>query len=271
MIQRPLYPRKMPEMLGLFERKPVIEPESSQWLIDHFAWSLEHFQAPLFYSETRLVLPNNACFPGRADSVEGMAQQIFDQVKVYAGVSHWPTTLVNPEICPITQFTQVEVKGDLRGPGGIAVADTADIERLQIPYNPQQVNNPEGMIASFAHTLAHHLGQMATSAPPSGAEYWPEITELLAIYMGFGLMFANSAFTHRGGCGSCYNAAAVRDAALSEREATYALAIFAVLKELPSNQVTPHMKKHLRSFFRKAMKELQANPDVQGMKQLSVA
>ncbi len=43
-------------------------------------------------------------------------------------------------------------------------------------------------------------------------------------------MFANSAFTFRGSCGSCYNPNATRDTYLSEQEATYALAIFAVLK-----------------------------------------
>jgi hypothetical protein len=146
-----------------------------------------------------------------------------------------------------------------------------EANRLQIAYNPQQVNNPEGLVASFAHTLAHHLGQMAKTRPPSGPEYWPEITELLAIYLGFGLMFANSAFTFRGSCGSCYNPAANRHAALSETEATYALAIFCVLKDVSVPEVTPHLKKHLRAFFRRAVKDVQARAETARMKALKAA
>jgi len=244
-------------MFGLFERKPPIEPESIQWLLDHFAWSLENFDAELFFRDTRLVIPSNRFFPGRADSVHGMANLIFDQVKAYAGVSHWPTRIIDPDTCPLIQQHAVEIHGALRGPSDVAPPAVAEADRLQIPYNPQQVSNPEGLIASFAHNLAHHLGQMAQTPPPGGPDHWPEITELLAIYLGFGLMFANSAFTHRGGCGSCYNPAAIRNAALSESEATYALAIFGVLQELPTREVTRHLKKHLRPLYRNAVKDLQ--------------
>ena len=100
------------------------------------------------------------------------------------------------------------------------------------------------------------MGQMAETPPPGGVQYWPQATELLAVYLGFGLMFANSAFTFRGGCGSCYNPAANRDAYLSEQEATYALAIFAVLKGISNSTVTRHLKSHLRGFYKKAAKEV---------------
>lgn len=255
---RDFNPRPKAQMFGFFQRKPPIEPDSIQWLLDHFAWSLENFDAELFFRDTRLVIPNNRFFPGRADSIPGMANLIFDQVKGYAGVSHWPTRIIDPGACQLTQPGPVRIHGALRGPSGVAPPEVEEADRLHIPYNPQQVNNPEGLIASFAHTLAHHLGQMSQNPPPGGPDYWPEITELLAIYLGFGLMFANSAFTHRGGCGSCYNPAANRNAALSESEATYALAIFGVLKELPTREVTRHLKKHLRPLYRHAVRDLQA-------------
>jgi hypothetical protein len=243
-------------MFGLFEKRALLEASSSQWLFDAFGWSLENFDADLFYRETVLVLPSNQFFPGRADSAQGMANLIFDQVKRYAGVSHWPTRIVDQNSCMLPSVPQIEIKGALRGPQGVKASSVTEERRLPIPYNPQQIGNPEGMIASFAHTLAHHLGQMARTPPPGGVAYWPHVTELLAVYLGFGLMFANSAFTFRGGCGSCYNPNANRDAYLSEQEATYALAIFAVLKEIPNSAITGHLKSHLRGFFRKAVKEV---------------
>jgi len=243
-------------MFGLFNTPPVLETRSSQWLFDAFDWALDNFDADYFYNETVLVLPNNTFFPGSVDNPEAMANLIFDRVKVYTGISHWPTRLVENSGSNSLEAPKVEIKGALRGAGGIADDSVDDAHRLPILFNPQQISNPEGMISSFAHNVAHYLGQMADEPPPGGVEYWPQLTELLAIYSGFGVMFANSAFTFRGGCGSCYNPAANRDAYLSEREATYALAIFSVLKEIPGSAITKHLKGHLRGVFKKAVKEI---------------
>ena len=249
-------------MFGLFQnRAPLLEEDLSQWLFDAFAWALENFEADLFYKETVLVLPNNQFFPGRVNSVDGMANLIFDRVKHYAGINHWPTRIADHSSCSLLPPPQVEIKGALRDPNGVPDETVPQELRLIIPYNPQQINNPEGMIATYAHTLAHYMGQMAQTPPPGGTEYWPHVTELLAIYLGFGLMFANSAFTHRGGCGSCYNPNTVRDAYLSEQEATYALAIFAVLKDIPNSSVTGHLKSHLRGVYKRAVKEIKQRTD----------
>jgi len=122
------------------------------------------------------------------------------------------------------------------------------------------------MIATYAHILSHHMGRMAKVPPPGGIDYWPQATELLATFLGFGLMFANSAYNFRGGCGSCYNPYAQREAYLSEAETTYALALFCLLKGVPNSAVTPHLKSHLRGVYRKSVKEISAN--VQGLDRL---
>lgn len=257
-------------MLGLFENKPLFDESETQWLFDSFAWSLENFDADYFFNNTVLVLPTNDFFPGRVDSQQGMAQLIFEQVKKYAGTAHWPTRVVDGSVCAISSAPKVEIKGALRGPDGI-VDETVTAERsLQVPYNPQQVSNPEGMIASFAHTQAHYMGQMAKQPPPGGVDYWPHVTELLAIYLGFGLMFANSAYTFKGSCASCYNPNANRDAYLTEEQSTYALAIFATLKDIPSSRITPHLKGYLRGFYKKAVKEInRRTEDLAKLKQIS--
>ncbi len=248
-------------MFGLFENKPVLEESQSQWLFDVYAWSLDNFDANVFYNNTVLVLPTNEFFPGRVDSQQGMAELIFDKVKSYACIAHWPTSVVDQSVCAMPNTPRIEVTGALRVPNAPVAELVAEEHRLQIPYNPQQVSNPEGMIASFAHTSAHYLGQMAKQAPPGGTEYWPHVTEVLATYLGFGLMFANSAYTFRGSCASCYNPNANRDAYLSEQQSVYSLALFAVLKELPNNEVLPHLKGHLRSFYKKAVKEINNRSD----------
>jgi len=248
-------------MFSVFTPKPLLEESSTQWMFDVYAWALENFDAALFYQQTVLVLPSNQFFPGRVDNEFDMAQLIFDRVKKYASVSHWPTQIIDQSSCLLGEPSMLQLTGPLRGEKLPTEIVTDEGQRLQIPFNPQLVSNPEGMIASFAHTLAHYLGQMAQTPPPGGVEYWPHVTEMLATYLGFGLMFANSAYTFRGGCGSCYNPNAIRDAYLSEQQAVYALAIFAVLKNIPNAQVTAHLKGHLRGFYKKAVKEISRRGD----------
>ena len=241
-----------------FEKQPVIDPASSEWIFEAFGWALQNFDADLFYSDTVLVRPTNEYFPGTVNSVQGMAEIIFDRVKVYAGISHWPTLVQDQRVCQLIESQQIQIQGALRGPSGVADESIEDSLRLVIPYNPQQINNPEGMIATYAHILSYHMGRMAKEPPPGGIDSWPQATELLAIFLGFGLMFANSAYNFRGGCSSCYNPYAQRDAYLSEAEATYALALFSQLKGIPNSQVTPHLKSHLRGVYRKSVKEISA-------------
>ena len=241
---------------GLFNKQPVIDAASSAWIFEAYGWALQNFDASLFYSETVLVRPTNEFFPGSVNSVHGMAESIFERVKVYAGISHWPTLVLDQSMCNITESQQVQIQGALRGPERIPDDSIADSQRLIIPYNPQQINNPEGMIATYAHILSHHMGQMVKIPPPGGVGSWPQATELLAVFLGFGFMFANSAYNFRGGCGSCYNPYAQRDAYLSEAEATYALALFCLLKGISNSEVTPHLKGHLRGVYRKSIKEI---------------
>jgi len=101
---------------------------------------------------------------------------------------------------------------------------------------------------------------MAQEPPPGGTSHWPEATEALAVFMGFGLMFANSAFTVPiRTCGSCGGPPAQRRSYLDQYQSTYALAIFSVLKDVPNKAVLGHLKQALRPFFRKCVREIQNN------------
>jgi len=83
-------------------------------------------------------------------------------------------------------------------------------------------------------------------------------------------MFANSASVFRGGCGRCHNPLSERTAFLSEDDVTCALALFCVLKEIPVKEALPHLKKHLRSIFKTAVKELsQRNTELDNLRAIN--
>lgn len=248
-------------MFGLVGKQKVVDEAMVEWLFDTFEWSLLNFDPEVFYRESRLVIPSNEHFPGRVNSVDGMAQLIFDHVKTYAGMQHWPFVVMNQAACAVPAPSPIRIQGALRGSRGVPQQPAEGMSHLVVSYDPALVSNPEALIASYAHALAHYLGQTASAPPPGGTDYWPQATEAVAVFMGFGLMFANSAFTVPvRSCGSC-GPKAERHSYLTQHESTYALALFGELKNIPARSVLKHLKKSLRPFYRQAVKDIQGRKD----------
>ncbi|MEJ1297516.1 MAG: hypothetical protein RPU64_03055 [Candidatus Sedimenticola sp. (ex Thyasira tokunagai)] len=250
-------------MFDFLKKSEVLDDPSVQWLCDCFNWCLGNFDADIFHHNTFLVVPSNEFFPGKENSIHGMASLILGQVKQYAGVAHWPTVLVDQRSCQLDVPLRLTNPAFKRAVKGMVIEGVEGGEALVVPYNPDQVGNPEALIASFAHTLAQYLASMNNEPPPGGRENWPQATEVLAVFMGFGLMFTNTALTfQRGGCGGCGGGANGRTGSLSQYDITYALAIFSMLKQIPVKQVTSHMKSALRTYFKYAVKDISKRSEI---------
>lgn len=241
-------------LLKFLERRPLVEEVYAHWMFDVYAWALRNFDPAMFFEETQLVTPSNQHFPGRASSADEMAKLIFDRVLEYAGMQHWPVKLLPPGSCVLEPSSEVRVIAGVRG--ARAEAAEASSASLTISYDPEHLNNPEAIIAMFAHALAHYLGQSAAEPPPGGDGSWPQTTELLSVFLGFGLMFANTALVlPKGGC--CGGPIVRRQAYVTQHDITYALAIFTLLKDIPPKEVQQHLKKSLRGHFKLALREIQ--------------
>lgn len=228
-----------------------------QWLFQLFGWCLRNFSPAVFYRQTQLVLPTNDFFPGKVDSVQGMAELVFNRVAEYSGMSHWPWEVAEQSRCHLeNRLTLPEGAGQaFSGDRQLLTLNGQDLLML---YDHRHIGNPEALIAGFAHRLGQYLGHTANEPIPGGEENWSQATEVIAVYLGFGLMFANSAFVFPpGGCSSCGTAVS-RDNALSQWDCTYALAIFAVLKDIPLGQVRPHLKKSLRGYFQRCIADVRS-------------
>jgi len=258
---------------SLLKPQAILDEESIIWIFDTYAWALRNFDAEVFYNESILVTPSNEHFPGRENSVHGMASLIFDKVCLYAGVSHWPFYLINEKEYLKVETPKIRIQGALRGVKGIASETIDEDNRLTVTYNAHLLNDPEVMIGHYAHTLAHYLGSMAQEPPPGGVENWPHITELLAVFMGFGIMMANSAYTNKvRSCGSCAGPIVERSNFLSQYDITYALAIYCHLKNIPLKSVKPYLKKSLLPYFKKAQKDAERRiKNDKSLPQLSLA
>lgn len=245
-------------LANLFKPKPLLDDTSAAWICQQFDWIAQQFDGDFFKQTTVLVLPDNNHFPGKADSHQSMAQLLFDQVKHYAGLSHWPTLLLNlAQHSPQQDDQQQKLPLTLQQGQQLA---TVECPPLRVYFNPAQVNEPQAMISSFAQSLANALAQQTEQPPAIEPQQWPLLVELVAIYLGFGVPMTNSAFAFAGGCGSCGKRAAQRQAFLSQDEALFALALFCQLKQIENSTVVPQLKPHLKKLYKRAQWQLQQTP-----------
>jgi len=243
-------------MISLFKQRPLIEQASADWIFESFEWALRCFDRHEFFKRSRLIQPTNDFFAGNVVSVHNKAENIYRHTLNYAGLDHWPFKLQKPELYQAIPPHQLALLGVERDSVNRNLSVINSETPIYISYNPQQTLKPEDLSSTFAHAMAQHLVVQSQQFPPGGLEYFAEGTEVLAIFMGFGVMFANSAYTFRGGCGSCYNGQSNRQATLSEDEVIFSLALYCRLKQISTSEATRHLKKYLKNSFKRALKQI---------------
>jgi hypothetical protein len=245
-------------MFSLFRKKPLLDEGTTEWLWESYAWALRNFDRDLFYAHTVLVTPTKEHFPDQADDGATLAQLILDRIKGHMGMQRWPTRLIPvSEEMPVLPSPAIAIHGSARGEG--ALVEIENGVALPVRYDPILLRQPDLLIAIMAQSLASPLAQLCPEPPPGGDETRGHATDLLAIFMGFGLFLTNNAFNyHVGGCGnnSCKPKGVQLLGELTEGQMAYALALFCVLKEIPNTTVLPQLKSTVRPFYKLAVKEV---------------
>jgi hypothetical protein len=258
----------------LFKTKPVIDESSKEWIFDTFSWCIDQLDGEFFQNNSELILPNNNFYPGSSSSVEEMANTIFANTLKYTGMTTWPIKLTAAETFTQKPIPQLIFESRLRGETACVTTNansTLDaaisykIEgdklapstpTIDIAFHSSQLNQPQDLIAYLVQIQAGILVNQHGVLPPGGKEVLPQTIDLVACFMGFGVIFSNTAYQFKGGCGSCNNQNLNRQSALPELETVYALALFCVIKGIEIKQVKKELKSHLYKPFRQAHKEV---------------
>jgi hypothetical protein len=260
-------------MFGFFKRKPLLHSTASEWIFDAYEWALRNVGTDIFYGDTILVQPTSKHFPDRIDDIDRMAETLFERVKGFAGMQNWRCELHAQEVDPdpIVSPTVV-IKGAPSSPAGtFSVRKSADedVRTVRITYNPDQLRDPGSLIATFAHELAHYEAHSIQEEPPGGEECDEHATDLLAVFNGFGIFLANSAFSFQQFQSvDAQGWSSRRQGYLNQYELIYALAIFCVLKSIGRAEIEPHLKRSLIPSFRKAIREIEAGEDIARLKSI---
>lgn len=236
-----------------FARKPIFDDDTAAWHLENFVWLIEQF-GPAAFARTKLVLPKPGYFVTDGEKGHAFAVRIFDQVKAYCGLTAWDVDLVADDN-PLAERATVSaamVAPQKHALGTFGVAGN----RIQISYVPALLARPEHLIATFAHELAHYLLAAARTPPPCEDDEKECLTDLTAVYLGFGVFLANARFTFETlQSGGMHGWRWSRSGYLPEADLIFALALFLEAKALDPAPALACLKPHLAKMLRQTVRE----------------
>ncbi len=243
-------------MLGLFKSKPLLSVQDLEFQVETYKWLLRSFGGKEFYDEAILVLPTKEHFPSEVTNEDEVAAKTFEAVKKLAGMDSWPCKLEKQEqdvsLLVAPTVTLQNVPNSPLGTFGISESD-----EVVISYNPDIVNEPTQLVATFAHELAHYLTGTSEHEPPGGWDNWEFATDIAAVFLGFGVFMSNAAFSFKQTSNNeTQGWQTNRSGYLTEVEYVYSLAIFIGLKGIEVKQASKFLKPSLVKILKKAVSEL---------------
>lgn len=199
-------------------------------------------------------------FPATEATGHERALHIFSCVKKLADMNDWPCALV-PQAERVNrrvgEFAVLKIeKGDLPV-GTFSISQ----DKATITYDPATVATPARLVATLAHELSHYKLHTLAAWLPGGREMHEFATDLMAVFLGFGLFTANQAFNfrqHGDAYGQGWQTSGL--GYLRERDGAFALAIFCNLRDEPVAQLKRKLKPHLFADTMAAARYLQKNP-----------
>jgi hypothetical protein len=205
-------------------------------------------------------LPNRDCFPPLTGEGPARGEELLGQVQQLAGMAQpqWPVRLIPVAPArrgPVNNVAALQSDGGACG--SFRLARTAEgLPFAEIRYTLDQLHSPAGLVATFAHELAHYLLHMRTNPIPGGDPVEELFTDLTAVWLGFGIFLGNNArysgHVDEGGGGGWFVSG--WQGYLGERMLMTALALNELLADRDPIAAGPYLKRHLETDVRMAQR-----------------
>lgn len=203
--------------------KSFLDASRRDWQFDVFAWLLRNSGGYPKFLDTTLVLPTEEHFPDRGLKGHAAVAALFRRARDHAGMADWPCSVEPESDQPRTA--------------------EPDSGGLRVFTYKRGALEPVSLVAGFGCDLARFLLETFEQTWPGGDAARDSVTEMAAVFMGFGVFLTNSAVRQ-----TSYQ--------LCEGELAHALALFCILRQAPPDTVDKHLNPHMRKYLRLAARDL---------------
>ena len=227
-------------------RSPVSTDERN-WIERSMRWFVGEFGTMPLNRE--VILPTDDFFPGAYQGTESDVRLVMDRVSVYMGV--------DPDRLDFEFLTdsdeQLRRNSPYFGAGpfhGLAGHYRREGDRTVVTVSSAQAENPTSLVATIAHELGHErlIGEYRISGYEEDHE---PLTDLLTVYLGFGIFNANAAFTF---AQNNQGWRTERLGYLDERMFGYGLAHYAWLRGEHNPAWARYLDTNPRAYFKRALR-----------------
>lgn len=240
--------------MNLFGPKRPLAAEEWEWQLAGFRWLLEEFEGLDKHRAGILATPDGACFPDSKQTGDARAAELLAQIMTIADIADWPVRLVlddgEPELRAVSQMHALTPETGWAMGTFQMVEDGAGGWLAEIVASRQQISNEAALVATLAHEVVHYLLSSTERLVPGGEDCHELLTDLAAVFFGFGIFLGNAArFSHhtQGELGTQYGGwfVAGSQGYLCERALMTALAISETLAGRDPMAAAPYLKPHL--------------------------
>ncbi|HTB79402.1 MAG TPA: hypothetical protein VK717_00805 [Opitutaceae bacterium] len=226
------------------------------WIYDQYRWLERCLPRRRKALRLPLVVPTATFFPERYTNTHESAEQVFNRVRSLMGMGAWDCAFVQKggEKRQLTRALQESgVLGEIPTPG--EPAGTFSVrERVTITYAPHLLADPLILVAVVAHELSHYLLATAAEKPACSKEDMEPLTDLTAVFEGFGLFSCYAAFQFKQWTDVGTQGWSVsRLGYMTEAEFAFAIGVFCVRNEIDHALAAKYLKPNPRQVFLDAL------------------
>ncbi len=226
-------------------RLPV-SPEQQEWIEESFKLLIRLFGED-WVKNAPLVLPNKQFFNREWVNTEDWARYAFGTVCELMQVQRGRIDL-HFQRDGWEELRQAGLPvGWTRGAAGLyrQIPEAEGPSSAEITIKHSLINEPESMVATMSHELAHVL-LLGDGKIDRDMERMEPLTDLMTVFSGFGIFTANSAHVHRSNSRGWHVS---NKGYLNQREYGYAMAVWAWQRGEQAPSWKNELTKNVRTFM----------------------
>jgi len=262
-------------MLTLFAKLPITEDERV-WVDEGFR-RLDTLLGSHRHLQSKVVLPRDEDFPDPYRNSPAAAERLFHRICTYMLVdsSSIDFEVFQDDAAEMRDLLPISGHSKSRFPAGLYIPGSSDSDpaypeqplqhpkilaaRPVIAVLSSKLRDPLVLIATIAHEIGHIILLRDVRLDPETPDHEP-LTDLLTIYLGFGVFTANSALQFRQFQNETKQGwSTSRLGYLSQEILGYALARSAVIRGEEKPQWSRHLSTNVRTYFTRSAAWLRKN------------